>query len=113
MLYSSNSQFLDGQGGLNLLLQGFDIIAGLVEFGAGQLQGGHKGARIDLKEELPCLDKLIIRDWELDYGGCDSWSDLNDLGAHLSIPGPRIGDIVPILGQEHTNSKQEHNTREQ
>jgi hypothetical protein len=93
--------------------QGLNFVAGAVQSSASLFQSRFKCTRIDLKQQVAGLDKLVVHNRQMDDRGGNPGRDLNDLCAHLAVPGPGMDDIIPILDQNHNHSDQYDRTGQQ
>ena len=83
------------------------MVAGLIEAGVGLIHRRPIGARVDLEQQVARLDELVVLDRQLDEGPGDPGRDLDDIGAHLTVAGPRVGDVVPVLEGDRPSGGQD------
>ena len=71
------------------------------------LDRGVEGAGVNLKQQVARLDPLVIPDRQINDRPGHAWIDLDDLGTHLPVAGPGIGDVDPVLVERHADSQQD------
>ena len=63
----------------------------------------------DLEQQVPCFHELVIFNRQFNNRTGHPWRDLNDLGLHLTVPGPRVCHVIPIP-EENQQERYKNNT---
>ena len=66
-----------------------------------------KGLGVDFEQDVAPFHQLVVDDVQVHNGASDSRRDLDDLGPHLPVAGPRVDQVVTVL-EHHEDDRDRH-----